>query len=228
MTRVVAADKRYEWGMVNPALFKGFSFMDLDIGEPVKLDHQWNRFTEQRVDNAHGVDIRGYDWRVKDILDNTIIEGEFQGEEYFNHRKDEIREWLKVEPLEMPGDLCIIGFRGGEYTLFPDLFLPKTYWDKGIAIMKDINPRMKFRVVTDDPETARYFFPQFEITHEIGMDWRQVRYAKYLLLANSSFYILPTLLNQDMQKVIAPKFWARHNKGFWALPQNEYKGWMYI
>lgn len=228
MTRVVAEDLGYDWGMMQPDLFKGSSFMDLDTGESVYSDHPWNFFTEERVNNVDGVDVRGYDWGIKSILDNTVIDGEFQGEEYFNHKKDEIRDWLKVEELSVPNDVCIIGFRGGEYAFYPDLFLPVTYWDKAIRLMKEINPKMKFKVVTDDPETAKLFFPKFEITHEIGMDWRQVRYAKYLIVANSSFYILPALLNQNLDKIIAPKHWARHNKGFWALPQNEYKGWTYI
>lgn len=242
MTRVLAIDGGFDFGIQFPENFKGASFMKLDMGKPViPSEYQAEGgipkkifnglkyyYQEPRVNNAEGVDVRSYDWTVFDIPDNSIIEGEFQGEQYFIHHLKEIREWLKVEPLTLPDDLCIIGFRGGEYTLFPDLFLTKDYWDAAIAKMRKHNPEMKFRVVTDDPETAKQFFPDFEITHEIGMDWRQIRYAKYLILANSSFYILPTLLNENAKHVIAPKFWARRNKGYWALPYNKYSGWDYL
>lgn len=243
MTRVLAKDKGVDFGMEYPENFKGKSFMNLDMGKPVipgeyafegaspnqlpqGIEHY---YIEPRLDNEDGVDIRTYDWTgVNKIKDNTKIDGEFQGERYFEHRKDEIREWLKVEPLEVPEDLCIIGFRGGEFAVVADLFLPPSYWYKAIDEMRKINPKMRFKVVTDDPRLAEQFFPDFEVSHEIGADWRSIRYTKYSIIANSSFYILPTLLNQNLKKVIAPKFWARRNLGYWALPYNEYKGWDYI
>lgn len=226
-TRTLALDKGLEWGMMNPELFKGKSFMDLDCGKPVTgIEHEYQ---EKRVNHSNGDDIRTYDWEnILHIKDNTVVDGEFQGQLYFNHRIDEVREWLKVEPLDMPDDLCVIGFRGGEYVGLSQLFLTKDYWDEAIKMMREINPNMRFEVHTDDPKTARTFFPEYQIIHDIGINWRSVRYAKYLIIANSSFYILPTLLNQDVKKVIAPKFWARRNLGFWALPYNEYEGWHYI
>lgn len=224
-TRVKANDLGVPFGMENPELFKGSSFMNLDMGQP--LVGEFSAFIEKRVNNENGVDIRPYDKRTEKIKDWTVVDGEFQAERYWEHRKDEVREWLSVERVEMPDDLCVIGFRGGEYALYPDLFLPYEYWQKGAEIMKEQNPNMKFHVVTDDPVLAAKFFP-FPISHEIGMDWRMIRYAKYLLLSNSSFYILPSHLNQDVKLIVAPKFWARHNLGFWSLKQNKYKGWRYI
>lgn len=230
MTRVLAVDRECDFGMINPGLFKGYSFMNLDFGEPVTQEDvdKMDLYIEKRTNNEKGVDIRGYDWEgIKTIQDNTVIDGEFQGEEYYEHHKGLIDRWLEVEPLDLSENLCVIGFRGGEYTIFPDLFLTKTYWDRAIAKMLEINPEMTFKIVTDDPQTAQVFFPDCEITHEIGRDWRHVRYAKYLILANSSFYILPAWLN-DKAYVIAPWGWGRHNLGFWATGQNIYKGWNYL
>lgn len=224
--RTLAKDRGWDFGVQSPERFKGASFMNLDMGlEPHNLREN---FLEARVENGRGVDVRTYDPKIFEIKDGTRIDGEFQGEEYFEHRIDEIREWLAVEPLDMPDNLCVIGFRGGEYVGVQDLFLPKEYWDKAIARMKENHPNMKFEVHTDDPDTARSFFPDYPILHDIALNWRSVRYAKYLIIANSSFYILPTLLNQDKKHVIAPKFWARRNLGFWALPYNEYKEWDYM
>lgn len=224
-TRVLAKDKGYRFGMMNPETFKGTSFMELDLGLPV--EHITTTFAEKKV-VENGVDIRGYDPEINFVRDNTVIDGEFQDPRYFEHRLDEVREWLQVEPLEMDKDVCVIGFRGGEYKIFPDLFLDITYWDKAISIMKSLNPNMRFEVHTDDPVTAKEFFPKYKIIHDIGINWRSVRYARYLIIANSSFYILPALLNENVVKTIAPRFWARHNTGVWALPQNFYKSFFYI
>lgn len=189
-------------------------------------DKQWHE--KKVVEN--GVDIRGYDPEFNFIEDGTTIEGEFQDERYWKHRESEVREWLKTEPLEVPDDLCIINFRGGEFKVFPDLFLPKEYWDEGIQRMKAINPDMRFEVHTDDPETAKQFFPDYKIIQDIGLNWRSVRYAKYAIIANSSFPILPRWLRHGEGEAItiAPRGWARHNIKVWALPSNYYDRFLYI
>ena len=228
-TRVLAEDNGYKWGMINPALFKGDSFMPIDKG---MLAEEWTflfRWKEKKV-VEDWVDIRVYDPEINFVKDETIIEGEFQDERYFKHRLSEIREWLKVEPLELPSDLCVIGFRGGEYTAFPDLFLTGDYWNEALFRMRNRYPNIRFEVHTDDVITARQFFPGLNCIHDIGLNWRSIRYAKHLIIANSSFYILPSLLNEEAKEVIAPRYWARRNAGVWALPQNYYsdKRWQYI
>lgn len=242
MTRVIAADKGFKFGMEYPENFKGSSFLNLDMGEtvipgnyqyegagPTEMPKGIERYyAEQKKVNKEGTDVRSYDWQLLNIEDNTKIDGEFQGEKYFEHRMDEIDQWLKVEPKEMPDDLCVIGFRGGEFSLFPELFLTIDYWQEGIDRMLHINPKMRFQVVTDDPILAQQYFPAFDVTHEIGSDWRSIRYAKYSIISNSSFYILPSLLNKDSKKIIAPRYWARRNRGYWALPYNEYKKFEYV
>lgn len=241
-TRVLALDKGYEWGMTytqddsgKPTGFKGSDFMKLDLGK--KYDGlATNHWNEKKV-IENGVDIRGYDPEINFVKDNTIIDGEFQDERYWKHRIHEVNEWLKVEPIDIPEDVCVIGFRGGEFAVFPELFLTKDYWDNGIEIMKDINPNMKFEVHTDDPITAKSFFPEFSVINDIGINWRSIRYAQYSIIANSSFYILPRLLkhyelpHQIGRRgaiTIAPRYWARRNTGVWALPQNYYSKFRYI
>lgn len=227
MTRTLALDNEWDFGIIHPENFKGSSFMKLDMGQPVSGIHY--EYFERRVNNAQGVDIRDYDWPgIKALQNDTVIDGEFQGELYFSHRKKEIRTWLTVEPLILPEDLCIINFRGGEFSLFPDLFLTQSYWDLAITKMRKINPNMQFEVHTDDSKTAALFFPEFDIVHDIALNWRSIRYAKYLIVSNSSFAILPALLNENLKTIIGPRFWARRNLGYWALPYNRYKNWKYI
>lgn len=236
--RLLATEKGCQFGMVNPRGFKGKHFLDLDMGvdggtwQPapggrVVPDLPLKLYEEKRV-LENGVDIRGFDPEYFFVEDDTIIDGEFQDWRYFGNRLDQVREWLAVEPLPKDDDVCVIGFRGGEFTGIPELFLPKSYWDTAIAMMLQENPNMRFEVHTDDEYTARAFFPEFPIIHNVEENWRSVRYARYLIIANSSFYIFPSLLNQCAQIVIAPRYWARRNTKVWALPQNYYSRFTYI
>ena len=235
-TRVLALDKDCDFSIVAPELFKGTSFMDLDMGVPFnegyRIDER-NGKVEALFDIINGSK-NGY-WSEKTnyynpefnfIEDNTIIDGEFQDERYFSHRLRDIDQWLKVEPLDIPDDLCIINFRGGEYALFPELFLPKEYWAEAKSLMLQKNINMRFEVHTDDPELAKQFFPDYKIIHDIGVNWRSLRYAKHAIIANSSFAIFPRLLSGGF--TVAPRYWARHNTKEWSRPDNFYRAFTYI
>lgn len=240
-TRTIAEDKGLDFGMICPENFKGYGFLDIDMGVHVPIDGYMEAeggaiipvssmfsFSENKV-VRNGVDVRGYDYNVLDIQDNTIIDGEFQDEKYWGHKLPDIAKWLKTEPLFMPNDLCIVGFRGGEYKYSPDLFLPKSYWEEAIEVMKTANPMMRFMAVTDDVETASQMLPaEVKITHDMATDWRAIRGARYLIIANSSFFILPALINNNARKIIAPLHWARRNTGVWATSQNYYGKFQYI
>lgn len=235
-TRVLALDKGYDYGFVAPELFKGLSFMKPQMGTvfeygagiPYSIESGTGRVVP---DSKLPMWLEGtnyYNPEFNFIEDNTIIDGEFQDERYFGHRLEEVDKWLKVEPLDMPDDLCVIGFRGGEFAVFSDLFLPPNYWLEAISIMQEINPYMRFEVHTDDEVMAQQFFPDFKVIHDIGINWRSMRYAKYSIIANSSFFILPSLLNDKSEKVIAPRYWARRNIKEWNMSQNYYKKFHYI
>ncbi len=243
MTRVIALDKNLAFGIMHPEKFKGTSLMQLDFGKPViggsapfegappsvlpnTIEHY---YCEKGVFHPSGADIRSYDEAVNHITDNTKIDGLFQGEHYFKHRKKEIREWLTIQAVPADPDCCIINFRGGEYVGLQELFLPLQYWNNAIKHMREHNPAMKFRVVTDDVKAARTFFPDFEISHSIKDDYTALQNASYLILSNSSFAFFPAWLNENPTLVIAPKYWARHNvsDGYWSCEYNIVEGWMY-
>lgn len=235
--RITAERLGVPFGMVG--VFKGESFMKIDSGREVIVSRHYEQPAGKIIiDNDFPV-YEGktyYDPEFNFIGDNTIVDGcRCQDERYW--KSNPIQDWLKVKPLGMPDDLCIIGFRGGEYATVPDLFLTEDYWQKAIQMMRGINPCMRFRVVTDDPVLAEELFPDTEITHEISMDWRQVRYAKYAIIANSAFYILPRWLrhnslsdNWSEPVTIAPYGWARRNfgKGYWEMPANYYPRFQYV
>lgn len=249
-TRVLALDNGYDFSMVAPENFKGSSFMSLDMGVksddprdlsvipyqtempsgkciPISDMYLW----EEKKVMEGDLDIRSYDPEFNFIKDNTIIDGEFQDIKYIEHHLDKILSWLNIKPELMSGfydEICVIGFRGGEFGVIPDLFLTKEYWDEAIALIRKEKPDVVFKVVTDDPVLAKLFFPDFEVGNEIGDDWTSVLMAHYLIIANSSFYILPALLNQNAKKIIAPRYWARRNTKVWATPGNYYSKFTYL
>lgn len=239
-TRVLATDKGAPFSMVASENFKGSSFMSLDMGKKLDIPYHTESPSGKVIGLPEEVSLSMGYWEEKTpyynpefsfIEDNTIIDGEFQDERYFEHRIDEVNEWLKVKPLNTHDNICYIGFRGGEYALFPELFLPKEYWQEAMSIMKKLMPWISFEVHTDDPELAEQFFPGCKCIHDIGKNWRMLRYAKYSIIANSSFYIFPRLLkHHDNQNAItiAPRFWARRNTREWSMPQNFYKKFSYI
>lgn len=244
MTRVIALDNGYDFGIIHPEKFKGSSFLNLDFGKkinggaipyeggiPISLpDGITNYFREERLNHSNGTDIRDYDWKIKNIKDNTKIDGLFQGEDYFSHRKDEIRKWLSVNEIVLDSNICVINFRGGEYVGGNELFLDISYWKNSIEYLKNKVPNIKFKIVTDDVKNAKKFFPQYDVSHDIGNDYKMIQSANYLILSNSSFALFPAWLNQNAKIIIAPKYWARHNVscGYWALSYNIMNGWLYM
>lgn len=170
-----------------------------------------------------------YDPEWNFIKDNTIVDGcILQDERYFDIEK--VREWLITEPIDMPNDLCVISLRGGEYSFIPELFLPKIYWDNAIKKMLEINPNMKFEIHTDDAMLGQILFPDYKVVQSMGLNWKAVRYCRYLISSNSAFSIIPSLLNENVQFIIAPKYHARHNisDGYWSMEQNMYKKYNYL
>lgn len=211
-TKVLALDRGMEHAMVATELFKGSSFMTLDVKDAG---------LEYMVEYPAGKTV------VKDLKGITVVDSEFQSELNFMHRLDEVRDWLKVEPMEVSDDLCIISHRGGEYRAVPDLYLPQTYWDLAIKMTREKYPKIQFQVQTDDIVSAREQFPDFSCIHDVGHNWRSIRFAKHLIVGNSSFSILPSLLGFATE-IIAPKYHAGYLKGYWQAPENLYSRYTYI
>lgn len=247
--RVIAKNLGYDFGIMHPEKFKGIDFLELYFGKqviggkgpeggpPKKLPEGINYYYREKetIHPVNGSDIRLYDKNLVNVFPNTKIDGMMQDEQYIVHRKNEIREWLKIkeeyECFDYADDnTCVINFRGGEYARHKDLYLNEKYWKDAENNMLKINPNFKFVVITDDTYEAKKFFPDYNVFHfNIGKDYSIIKNAHYLILSNSSFAWFPTWLNDKVKMVIAPKYWARHNvsDGYWSLGQNITKGWMY-
>lgn len=247
-TRCIAQEKGCEFGFINPGQVgnvfhskRGMYFMDIDLGTeiPESDKEKYTIINEQddrlymgnsKHDMANGCYISGADPRLMEVSDNTLIYGNMQDESYFEKYRDQIRDWLHVkEEAESDeytaDDLCIINIRGGEYTDHPELYLDRRYFLNAIKNMKKINPQMRFMIVTEDEEAAKKVLPEYECHHfDMGKDYVTIKNARYLILSNSSFSIMPVLSSTELKYAIAPKYWARHNvsDGFWSSEQNIY------
>ena len=254
-TRVRDLDLGVGFGFVGKEYFKGKDFMNLDWGSDTRNP---NNGFDYRIDGFSGklipilrkprqlfeINKPYYDPEFNFIPDGSVIDGYgAQDIRYFEHRLDEVREWLKPDKEynfyddedDKKYQKCIINFRGGEFQAVPKLFLPKEYWQQAMDLMKNKYPKIEFEVHTDDREAAIKMFPElqkstgiFPILVGIGMNWKSILYAKHLIISNSAFAILPALLNENVKEVIAPKFWAGRNVGEWRRPQNYYSKFTYI
>lgn len=249
-TRVIAADRGFDFGIMTPENFKCNDFMNLDFGLevtggdgpeggppdtlPVGIA---NYYKERQIRHPISkADISAYDPELVNIPDQTKIDGTMQDEKYILHRKSEIHGWLKVRPEfectdYASDDICVINFRGGEYRFVKDVFLPRQYWDDAVKQMRIINPNFRFIVITEDVNTAKKFFPDFEVQHfSIAKDFIIIKNAHYLIIANTSFAWFPAWLNTNLKLCIAPKYWWAYNQsdGYWACDFNITREWKYL
>lgn len=248
-TRVLALDKGFKFGIMNPHKFKCLDFMNLHFGEsveggsgpeggpPTELPKGITKYYQEKyIIHPNGSNITTDDPNLEFVEDNTKLDGLFQSENRIWHRRNEIRDWLKVNEdkdcFEFSDDsICIINFRGGEYKYVPEFFLHPLYWKNAISKMKTLNANFRFIVITDDVATAKQFFPEFEVYHfSIGKDYSIIKNAKYLILSNSSFPYFATLTSETIKYIIAPKYWGRHNisDGYWSLGYNIFRNHNYL
>ena len=93
-----------------------------------------------------------------------------------------------------------------------DVFLPKSYWSNARKMMLAVEPRLTFKVVTDDPKLASRFFPKSEIQiQDMSRDYIDILKARYIILSNSSFGWFPAWTNKFSKLTIAPKYWWGFN-----------------
>lgn len=249
--RCIAKDLGYGFGTagqeqlaVNIHSKKGMYFMDMDLGAAITDKREYNIYREKdnRLylkncvhDMTHGCYVADADEGLYGIGDKTLIYGNLQAERYFRAHKEEVKEWLKVKKeydsyQYTKENLCIINVRGGEYADERALFLRRKYWLDAMKNMRSIRQDMEFMIVTDDVEAAGRVLPGIPAKHgELAQDYVTIKNARYLILSNSSFAFFPAFTSETAVKVIAPKYWARHNvsDGYWSSGQNIYEGFWY-
>lgn len=249
--RCIALDRGEEFGIIGKETFAnnmhsscGLYFMDLDFGKEVGEEDFKQTYHEKedrlylgnsKHDLQHGAYIAGADWEMYKVPKDTLLMGNMQSEEYYLKYKEQIKEWLRVKPEYdcyeySQDDLCILHLRCTDYMDCPELFVKKSYWKKGMANMRKINPNMRFMIITNDVKEANKILPGIPAYNfDLAKDYSIIKNAKYLLLANSSFTYFPAFTSETVKYIIAPKYWARHNvsDGYWSSEQNIYTGFHY-
>lgn len=248
VTKTIALDKGYEYGIMNPHKFKCLDFMNLDFGlnviggsgveggPPTILPNGITNYYKEHYQERYNCCVNIEDNKLININDNTKIDGIMQSENYILHRKSEIKKWLKVNDDKdcydySDDNICVINFRGGEYIGLNYLFLTRDYWYNAIKNMLNINNNLNFIVITDDVINAKRVFPQFSVYHfNIGKDYSIIKNSKYAIISNSSFAWFPLWTSDTIKYVIAPKYWARHNvsDGYWSCGYNITRNWLWM
>ena len=258
--------------------FKGCQFLtNIDFGdevtggvthqegqEPAELPDGIEYYARERVDeyptDLHALsneDAMFYDDLLYNTIpDNTKVDGTFQRLRYINDRKSDIIEWLKPNLTVTDyssDDFCVVQFRGGEY-LITSAFGPPEYYALARDRMLEINPNMKFGVITDDPENAKKFIPwapiigssamdtQDPMAHlqgsgfyvyksgPIAVDYSILHNAVHSIITSSTFAFWPAWTNTKAKTIIAPKYWNdyKRSNGYWRGDDNIVDDWMYI
>lgn len=265
VTRCIAKNNGFEFGIKSPEKFKAKHFMHLDFGQsviggegpeggpPNQLPESIQYYyKESMVRNSQGNDISPFDDNLTKIKDDTKIDGGMQSEKYIEFNKESIVKWLtpSVNILDYSSDdICVIHFRGGDYKFAGHTLLSRSYYYNAMNHMKNINPNMKFVMVTDDVSLANQYFGNsvdlvgsclygnrdphqayFHIGGDLSIDYSILNNAKNLIISNSSFSWWSAWTNTKVKNVIAPKYWAAHNfsNGFWSCGDSLTKNWLWL
>jgi hypothetical protein len=195
VTRTIALDSNFEFGIENPEIFKGKNFLNLDFGKTISgIINEYNEKRAYHPIYKQNCGIEKTDERLIKVSDNTRILGTMQSEYYIYHRKEEICNWFKIIK-EYPSiyDLdnsCIINFRGGDFKKL-NRYLELNYYFNAIKYILSLKPNIKFYIVTDDPILAKKNF-NYEIIgrakngisyfdHKAGQDVGDIGFDYYLL-----------------------------------------------
>jgi hypothetical protein len=181
VTRCIAWRRKLSYGIMRPELFKGKSFLDIDMGRrvdggsgpdggpPTELPVGILRhYTERKtVHPESGIYIGKYDHSLELVQDSTKIDGVMQSLQYIDSFRPELSKWI----TQLPGtevnwsdddDICIVHVRGGDF-LFSSAVLDRNYYHKAMTKMRSRNSKVAFFILTDDRKYAQNVCPGLPI-----------------------------------------------------------------
>ena len=159
---------------------------------------------------------------IFNIKDNTEIWGFYQSDQYFCDRREDVKSWFHIDiKLETRlilekyniNEYCFIHFRGTDYKDWDmgTRFLPKLYFENAINHIKMKKKDIKFVVITDDIESAKFYFNNFDIIcNDMMIDFQLLYYSKYCIISNSTFSWWAAWLSEKIITV-APNNWLNYN-----------------
>lgn len=177
-----------------------------------------------------------FDKNILNVKPSTEIIGNFQSEDYFFNRKDQIKSFFKINEKTIKlssqfSSFNILNIRGGEYKRHPKLLLPNSYWTNLYSLMKQKSD-LPVIIVSDDYHYSKKLFPKLEIiSNDIQLCFAALLGSKNNIgVSNSSFSYFPLLLGNQKNNIFAPYQWSRFNNKFnlWASPCNYYNNWQWV
>jgi hypothetical protein len=231
--RTVAEKNGYEFHI--PRNFLGSDMFGCSLG--IEKDSTFKIFFDSYKINSRLAQF--YNPNIFRIDDYTKLIGFYQCDRYLLENKGNIQRWFTQKNINqnliaeffLNENICVINFRGGDYKELAVRYLDESYWKHSIAEMLKVNPAMQFKVITDDIDAARTFFPSYP-TYHFGAeeDFSIISHAKYLIIANSTFSWWAAWLNKSLKMVIAPKYWMKYNEssGWWVPGESITRGFHYM
>jgi hypothetical protein len=143
------------------------------------------------------------------VGENIILDGYFQSYKYFDSVLGKVRYYFDTPCDTGDNGILAIHCRFGDYRMYPDKhpILPKEYYDKCLRILTEDFHVNQICVFSDEPETAKEYFPYLPETSFIRSenpidDIYRMCTAQYMIIANSSFSLMACILNQHRNKVV--------------------------
>jgi len=240
-TRSISEKIGARFMVLNPNLFKGAGFLDIETGISNDSSQEtprdsWQTFKERLyLDRELDYLGAGYDERLIHLQGRVIVEGHLQSERYFFGDMQKPSRYIKIhkaalQAISVPPDTCIINLRGGEYKRQKRFILPISYWHQAIKNMKALTGVDKFMVVTDDAHYAKVLFPDIPVISGcIATCYAALHQAQHVIVSNSTFSYFPIKTGTSSRTVIAPQYWGRHNSHLnrWASIANLYQSWLW-
>lgn len=213
--RLVAEKNNYNFFIPYSGYLKDF-FPNLELG--VKDGEIINTFFE---DTGH----QQFNPEIFNLPNFTNLSGYFQTEKYFENYEYNVFEWFNMGDLpKLDENLCLIHLRGGDNRTGPiaiqlGWLLPKEYYEKAMAKIIEYNKDVIFKVITDDVELSKIYFPNLEIMSKNTIeDFKLLRSCKYSIISPSTFSWWARWLSNGI--TIAPNNWLNYNnpaKGFYPV-----------
>ena len=179
VTRTIADNLGFQYGIMRPDKFKGIDFMNIDMGNsviggigpeggppvslPLGIEFYHKEFVHEHPINK--VNISKIDPNLLSIRDNTKIDGCMQSLKYIDPER--IKSWFSINGDKnitdySSDDICVVHIRGGDF-LGSTAILDRNYFKKAKEIILERNPKVEFVIVTDDVNYARDIFPNYPV-----------------------------------------------------------------
>ena len=150
-------------------------------------------------------------------MDNVCFKGYWQSWKYFDEYREELLNVFGFDDIKTEKESCSIHIRRTDYLLYKDYHpvVGLDYLSPAINRILDINPKLKFKIFSDDIEWCKKNIPGIYgeiVKYSEGKteleDLREMASCEHCITANSTFSAWAAYINPNPDKiVIQPKIW---------------------